>query len=151
MAKDLDDQVTAFRHRRLDQGPYTFVAADALVLKVREDCRVARVHALIATGVNADGYREALGIDVTTSEDGAGRTAVLPRPHCPGPVRGQAGDLRRSRRSRRRDRSDAARSILVALPNPLRGESDGRHPEDVLARGARPVALDLRPTGCESR
>ncbi len=72
MAKDLDDQVTAFRHRRLDQGPYTFVAADAVVLKVREDGRVARVHALIATGVNADGYREVLGIDVTTSEDGAG-------------------------------------------------------------------------------
>ena len=31
MAKDLDTQVEAFRHRRLDQGPYTFVAADALV------------------------------------------------------------------------------------------------------------------------
>ena len=72
MAKDLDSQVAAFRNRRLDQGPYTFVAADALVLKVREGGRVARVHALVATGVNADGYREVLGIDVTTSEDGAG-------------------------------------------------------------------------------
>jgi putative transposase len=30
------------------------------------------VHALIATGVNADGYREVLGINVTTAEDGAG-------------------------------------------------------------------------------
>jgi transposase-like protein len=72
MAKDLDTQVEAFRHRRLDQGPYTFVAADALVLKVREGGRVARVHALIATGVNADGHREVLGINVTTAEDGAG-------------------------------------------------------------------------------
>ncbi len=72
MAKDLDGQVAAFLNRRLDQGPYTFVAADALVLKVREGGRVARVHALVATGVNADGYREVLGIDVTTSEDGAG-------------------------------------------------------------------------------
>ena len=36
MAKDLDTQVEAFRHRRLDQGAYTFVAADALVLRVRE-------------------------------------------------------------------------------------------------------------------
>jgi len=53
------------------------VAADALVLKVREGGRVARVHALVATGVNADGYREVLGIDVTASEDGAGRTAVF--------------------------------------------------------------------------
>jgi len=72
MAKDLDTQVEAFGHRRLDQGPYTFLAADALVLKVREGGRVARVHALIATGVNADGYREVLGINVTTAEDGAG-------------------------------------------------------------------------------
>jgi hypothetical protein len=33
MAKDLDGQVEAFRTRPLDAGPYTFVAADALVLK----------------------------------------------------------------------------------------------------------------------
>ncbi len=72
MAKDLDEQVAAFRHRRLDQGPYPFLAADALVLKVREAGRVARVHALVAVGVNADGYREVLGINVTSSEDGAG-------------------------------------------------------------------------------
>jgi putative transposase len=36
MAKDLDSQVEAFRTRPLDAGPYTFVAADALVLKVCE-------------------------------------------------------------------------------------------------------------------
>ena len=50
--------------------PYTFVAADALVLKVREGGRVVNVHALIATGINADGYREILGVDVSTAEDG---------------------------------------------------------------------------------
>ena len=32
MAADLDSQVEAFRTRPLDAGPYTFVAADALVL-----------------------------------------------------------------------------------------------------------------------
>lgn len=40
MAKDLDAQVEAFRSRPLDAGPYTFIAADALVLEVREDGRV---------------------------------------------------------------------------------------------------------------
>lgn len=35
MAKDLDVQVEAFRTRPPDAGPYTFVAADPLVLKVR--------------------------------------------------------------------------------------------------------------------
>jgi putative transposase len=72
MAKELDAAVEAFRTRPLDAGPYTFVAADALVLKVREAGRVVNVHALIATGVNAEGYREILGIDVSTAEDGAG-------------------------------------------------------------------------------
>ena len=72
MAKDLDAQVEAFRTRPLDAGPYTFVAADALVLKVREGGRIVNVHALIATGVNADGYREILGLQVTSAEDGAG-------------------------------------------------------------------------------
>ena len=73
MAKDLDEHVESFRTRRLDDaGPFTFVAADALVLKVREGGRVVGVHALVATGVNGDGHREILGLQVTTSEDGAG-------------------------------------------------------------------------------
>ena len=77
MAKDLDAQVADFRHRPLDQGPYTFVAADALVLKVREGGRVVNVHALVATGVNADGHREILGLQVTSAEDGAGWLAFF--------------------------------------------------------------------------
>src|SRR5687768_11191129 len=77
MAKDLDSQVEAFRTRPLDAGPYTFVAADALVLKVREAGRTVNVHALLATGVNADGYREILGLHVTSAEDGAGWLAFF--------------------------------------------------------------------------
>ncbi|BBZ43361.1 transposase for insertion sequence element IS1081 [Mycobacterium parmense] len=77
MATELDAAVEAFRTRPLDAGPYTFMAADALVLKVREGGRVVNVHALIAVGVNADGYREILGVDVTTAEDGAGWLTFL--------------------------------------------------------------------------
>ncbi len=73
MAKELDEHVEQFRTRRLEvAGPFTFVAADALVLKVREGGRVVPVHVLVATGVNADGHREVLGVQVTSSEDGAG-------------------------------------------------------------------------------
>ena len=78
MAKELDGCVEEFRTRSLaESGPFTFVAADALVLKVREGGRVVPVHALVATGVNADGHREILGIQVTTSEDGAGWLAFF--------------------------------------------------------------------------
>ena len=72
MAKDLDEQVEQFRSRPLDAGPYSFVAADALTMKVREGGRVVKVAVLIATGVNADGYREILGLQVNSTEDGAG-------------------------------------------------------------------------------
>jgi transposase-like protein len=77
MARELDEHVESFRTRPLDAGPYTFVAADALTMKVREAGRVVNVHALIAHGVNADGHREILGLDVTTAEDGAGWLAFF--------------------------------------------------------------------------
>ena len=76
--QDLDSQVEQFRSRRLDDtGPFAFVAADALVLKVREGGRVVPVHCLVATGVDGDGHRQVLGVQVTTSEDGAGWLAFF--------------------------------------------------------------------------
>jgi putative transposase len=72
MAAELDELVDGFRSRPLDRGPYTFCWIDALTQKVREGGRTVNVHCLIATGVNADGCREILGLDVTSSEDGAG-------------------------------------------------------------------------------
>ena len=75
MAKELDEMVAAFGNRPLDGGPYTYVWIDALTQKVREAGRIQSVAALVATGVNAAGYREILGLDLVTSEDGAGWTA----------------------------------------------------------------------------
>jgi transposase-like protein len=77
MAGELDEMVAGFRNRRLDGAPYAFVWLDALTQKVREGGRTVNVHALIATGVSAEGKREILGIDVASSEDGAGWLAFL--------------------------------------------------------------------------
>ncbi|MBF0698319.1 IS256 family transposase [Actinomyces bowdenii] len=72
MAAELDEHVTSFRNRPLDQaGPFTFVAADALTMKVREGGRVVNAVVLTATGVNSDGHREVLGLRVATAESGA--------------------------------------------------------------------------------
>ncbi len=71
MANDLDQIVEEFRHRPLTEaGPFTFVSADALTMKVREGGRVINAVALIAVGVNGDGHREVLGLRVATSETG---------------------------------------------------------------------------------
>ena len=78
MAADLDEQVTAFRTRPLgESGPFTFVAADALTMKVRENGRVVNAVVLVATGVNGDGHREVLGVKVATSETGAAWNAFF--------------------------------------------------------------------------
>jgi transposase-like protein len=77
MAQHLDAQVEAFRSRPLDAGPYTFVWMDALTVKVREGGRTVNVHALIAVGVNGDGGREVLGLDIASQEDGAGWLGFL--------------------------------------------------------------------------
>jgi len=77
MAAYLDAQVEAFRSRPLDSGPYTFVWCDALTIKVREGGRTVNVHALVAVGVNADGGREVLGLEVASQEDGAGWLGFL--------------------------------------------------------------------------
>ncbi|HEX7425756.1 MAG TPA: IS256 family transposase [Mycobacterium sp.] len=71
MATELDAIVDDFRHRGLGEaGPFTFVAADALTMKVREGGRVINAVVLLATGVNGDGHREVLGMRVATSKTG---------------------------------------------------------------------------------
>lgn len=77
LAKSLDVKVAQFRNRPLDAGPYTYLWLDALFHKVREGGRVVSLATVVATGVNADGHREILGLDVMSAEDGAGWTAFL--------------------------------------------------------------------------
>jgi transposase-like protein len=88
MATELDAIVDDFRHRALSEaGPFTFVAADALTMKVREGGRVINAVVLLATGVNGDGHREVLGMRVATSETGRRGTSSSPTSSpaaCPG-------------------------------------------------------------------
>ena len=77
MATSLDEMVTDFRDRPLDAGPYTYVWADALTMKVREGGRIVNIACLLAVGVNAEGHREILGVDLATAEDGAGWVAFF--------------------------------------------------------------------------
>jgi putative transposase len=76
LVASLDEVVEAYRSRPLS-GVYPFLSLDALVVKVREGGRICNVAAVHAVGVSADGRRESLGIDLITSEDGAGWTAFL--------------------------------------------------------------------------
>ena len=77
ICSELDAVVDAFLSRPLDGGPYPYLWLDALTQKVREDGRIVNVSVAVATGVNREGKREVLGIDVGTSEDGAFWLAFL--------------------------------------------------------------------------
>ena len=68
IAKQLDILVNDFRNRPLSGSEYEFVWLDAIAIKVREGGRVDNISVVVATGVNSDGYREVLGIDVFTGE-----------------------------------------------------------------------------------
>jgi putative transposase len=74
---ELDELVAAWRNRPLDAGPYVFVWLDALVVKVREARPRGQHRRAGRTGVNADGHREILGLELGAAEDGAAWTSFL--------------------------------------------------------------------------
>ena len=73
ICEQLDEVVESFLGRPLDGGPYPYVWLDGLTQKVQG----GRIVNVCPTGVNADGQREILGLDVGTSEDGAFWLAFL--------------------------------------------------------------------------
>lgn len=77
IAKQLDAVVNDFRNRPLSGRKYPFVWLDALAIKTREGGRVVNVSVVVATGVNSEGYREILGVDVFTGECEAAWLAFL--------------------------------------------------------------------------
>lgn len=73
---DLDEAVRAFRERAL-KTPYPYVWLDALQVRCREDGQVVNVCVVVASAVNEAGFREILGVDVFTSEEGYAWTTFL--------------------------------------------------------------------------
>ena len=96
MAADLDAHVADLRTRPLDQGPYTFVAADALVLKVCEGGRVVNALGGAAAGASAlvGDDRRVVGVGLALASIAVGgaahvrRRAVPPVGCIPGCSRG---------------------------------------------------------------
>jgi putative transposase len=72
----LDEQVQAFRQRRLE-GRYPYVFVDAKIEKVRDGGRVARKCVVIAHAVHETGRREIIGLDVGEAETEAFWTEFL--------------------------------------------------------------------------
>ena len=67
LCAEIDERVNAFLGRPIE-GDWPYLWIDATYVKVRQEGRIASVATIIAVGVNADGRREVLGMDVGASE-----------------------------------------------------------------------------------
>ncbi len=77
ICKEIDAQVAVIRERRLDHTTFPYVWVDATYVKARWRGQVVSRAVVIAVGVNSDGNREVLGVDVGDSEDEVFWTAFL--------------------------------------------------------------------------
>ena len=67
LCEELDEKVKPFLGRPIE-GEWPYVWLDATYLKVRRGGRIVSVAVVIAIGVNGDGRREVLGLDICASE-----------------------------------------------------------------------------------
>jgi len=92
LCQEIDEKVRAFLERPIE-GDWPYLWIDATYVKVRQAGRIVSVAVIIAVGVNSDGRREVLGMDIGPSEAEPFWTAFL-RKLAPWPARRQARHLR---------------------------------------------------------
>ena len=76
LCEEIDQRVKAFLDRPIE-GDWPYLWIDATYVKVRQAGRIVSVAVIVAVGVNADGRREGLGIDIGPSEAETFWTAFL--------------------------------------------------------------------------
>jgi transposase-like protein len=76
LCEDIDGRVKAFLDRPIE-GDWPYVWVDATYVKVRQAGRIVSAAVIVAVGVNTDGRREVLGMDIGPSEAETFWTAFL--------------------------------------------------------------------------
>src|ERR687898_1462176 len=76
LCAEIDDKVKAFLARPIE-GDWPYLWIDATYVKVRQNGRIVSVAVIVAVGVNSDGRREVLGMDIGPSEAETFWTAFL--------------------------------------------------------------------------
>jgi transposase-like protein len=76
LCEEIDGRVKAFLERPIE-GDWPYLWIDATYVKVRQNGRIVSVAVIVAVGVNTDGRREVLGMDIGPSEAEPFWTAFL--------------------------------------------------------------------------
>ena len=93
LCEEIDERVKAFLDRPIE-GDWPYLWIDATYVKVRQAGRIVSVAVIVAVGVNTDGRREVLGMDIGPSEAETFWTAFLQQARPARPARRQARRLR---------------------------------------------------------
>ena len=67
LCAEIDERVQAFLNRPL-VASYPYLWIDATYVKVRENGRIVSKAVILAVGLDGDGHREVLGMDIGPSE-----------------------------------------------------------------------------------
>lgn len=76
LCEEIDQRVKTFLERPIE-GDWPYLWIDATYVKVRQNGRIVSVAVIVAVGVNSDGRREVLGMDIGLSEAETFWTAFL--------------------------------------------------------------------------
>jgi putative transposase len=77
IARRLQEQQREWRERSLEEKAYPYLYLDATYLKVRWASRVTTMALLVCVGVDEEGFREVLAVEVAGSEKGAAYASML--------------------------------------------------------------------------
>jgi putative transposase len=77
IASRLEEQQKEWRERPLKEKTYPYLYLDATYLKVRWGARVSSLALLACVGVDEEGFREVLAVEVAGSEKGAAYASLL--------------------------------------------------------------------------
>jgi putative transposase len=77
IARRLEEQQREWRERSVEDKGYPYLYLDATYLKVRWASRVTTMALLVCVGVDEEGFREVLAVEVAGSEKGAAYASML--------------------------------------------------------------------------
>ena len=77
IARRLEEEHKEWRERSLEEKQYPYLYLDATYLKVRWAARVTTMALLVCVGVDEEGFREVLAVEVAGTEKGAAYASLL--------------------------------------------------------------------------
>ena len=128
LCEEIDEKVKPFLGRPIE-GDWPYVWLDATYVKVRRGGRIVSTAIAVAIGVNGDGRREVLGLDICPSEAETFWGEFLRKLARRG-LRGVKlviSDAHEGAEGRRRQGS---RRLLAALPRPLHAQRVGARQQE---------------------